>query len=36
MSACLVCLFSTVIGRSQKKRKKAKNELEDVALIAGT
>jgi hypothetical protein len=35
-TTCLVCLFSTVIGRSQKKKKNAKNALEDVALVAGT
>jgi len=30
--ACLVCLISTVCGRSKKERKKAKN----VVLVAGT
>jgi hypothetical protein len=33
--ACLVCVISTVKGRS-KKRKKKENALEDVALVAGT
>jgi len=33
-TASLACLFSTVIGRSQKKKKKAQNALEDVALVA--
>jgi len=32
-TASLVCLFSTVIGRSQKK---AENALKDVVLVAGT
>jgi hypothetical protein len=32
----LVCLFSTVIGCSQKKKKKAENALKDVSLAAGT
>ncbi len=31
-TACLVCLISTVSDRG----KKAKNDLEDVALVAGT
>jgi len=35
-SACLVCLFRTVIGCRQKKEKKEKNALEDVAIVAGT
>ncbi len=34
-TACLVCLFSNVIGSSQKKEKKTKNALEGVALGAG-
>jgi hypothetical protein len=35
-TAGLVFLFSTVIGCSQKKKKKKKNALKDVALEAGT
>jgi hypothetical protein len=35
-TAYLVSFFSTVIGRSQKKRRKAKNPLEDVALVAAS
>jgi hypothetical protein len=36
-TAGLDCLFSTVIGCSQKKkRKKAGNAFKDVALVAGT
>jgi hypothetical protein len=35
-TASLVCLFSTVIGRSQKKEKKTENALKDVAMVAGT
>jgi hypothetical protein len=36
-TACLVCLFSAVIGRSRKKeKKKAKNALEGVALVVST
>jgi hypothetical protein len=35
-TASLVCLYSTAIGRSQKKRKKAENALKDKALVAGT
>jgi hypothetical protein len=31
-TVCLVCLISTVSGRSKKKE----NDLEDVALVAGT
>jgi hypothetical protein len=31
-TACHVCFFSTVNGRSKKKE----NALEDVALLAGT
>jgi hypothetical protein len=31
-TACLVCFFNTVNGRSEKRE----NALEDVALVAGT
>jgi hypothetical protein len=32
----LVCLYGTVIGRSQKNGGKAENALEDMVLVAGT
>jgi hypothetical protein len=32
-TACIVCLFGTVVSRSQKKKK---NCLEGVVLVAGT
>jgi hypothetical protein len=34
-TACLVCFISTVNINGKKKRKEAKNDLEDVALVAG-
>ncbi len=34
-TAGLVCLFSTVLAAAEK-RKKAKNDLKDVALVAVT